>query len=756
MYVRFWGTRGSIAAPGQQTARFGGNTSCVELRANDGTIIVLDCGTGARELGLNLLQHGPRPLRVHLFIGHTHWDHIQGFPFFAPAFIPGAEVNVYAPLGFQKSLGEAMAGQMEYSYFPVKLKDLRSRIHFTELDEGFFRVGDVLVETQYLNHTAPTLAYRLTHGNASVAYVTDHEPYWKPGRNGFGHPGDSRHVSFLKGVNLVIHDAQYTEDEYRSRIGWGHSPIRYATDIALAAGVQRLALFHHDPTHDDVTMERLETEAREQVSSVSGGLDVFASYEGLELEVKGAGPVWSMGESSAFRRLPIAGRRVAIVSGSDEEIASIEHELSEDSLVLLSISAYGEVLERIREIAPDLVILSSKLPDGDGVALVGPIRAALRRPDFPIVLLTEETEEAECPHQNEGATDYLARPFSPPMLRARVRAWLSRTVLDEALPVAVNGDGSATVPIVDPVIAQHAEPAEKYAQMLAPMPLFKVVPADHLIRMNTGAIDQVYGPGHVVVREGAPADSLFVIVSGRVRVTETARDTHSELLLSELGPGEVFGELGVLRSQPRVATIVALERTHCVILQSAHFLAAVKTCPPLALGLLQVLAARLSDADRRVARYAPDPLTGLMSRRTFKDQYRRLAAGVRRRRTGALLLVVDIRELRIVNDEHGYAVGDEVLKVTGDALLEATRTTDLVARYGGDEFAVLLIDVEPKDIDCVMGRVRAKVADAARRRGLPDGLEWTIGAAFSPVPPDAPEELLREADADVARRRAEV
>jgi len=164
MRVRFWGTRGSIAAPGANTAVFGGNTSCVEVRASDGTVIVLDCGTGARALGVHLVRTMPQPVRLHLFIGHTHWDHIQGFPFFVPAFLPGSELNIYAPIGFQRSLEEAMSGQMEYAYFPVKLRDLRSRIHYTELDEGFFRVGEVLVETQYLNHTAPTIAYRMSCG----------------------------------------------------------------------------------------------------------------------------------------------------------------------------------------------------------------------------------------------------------------------------------------------------------------------------------------------------------------------------------------------------------------------------------------------------------------------------------------------------------------------------------------------------------------------------------------------------------------
>ena len=661
-------------------------------------------------------------------------------------------MNVYAPLGFQKSLGEAMAGQMEYSYFPVKLKDLRSRIHFTELEEGFFRVGDVLVETQYLNHTAPTVAYRLSHGNATVAYVTDHEPYWKPNGNGFSHPGDQRHVQFLRGANLVIHDAQYTDEEYRNRIGWGHSSIEYATDIAIAAGVQRLALFHHDPTHDDATMDRLEAEAREKVSAQSGNVDVFAAFEGLELEVKGAGPVWAFAESSAFRRLPIAGRRVAIVSSDETEIASIEQELAEDSLVLLSIGKVGDVLERLQEIAPDLVILSSSLPDGNGETLVAPIRAKLGRPEFPVVLLTEDRETAERPHVDGAPTDYLARPFSPPMLRARVRAWLSRTIMtDEAVDDPATDQSYRAV---DAVLAEHVESAERYAQMLAPMPLFRPVPIPRLVTMTAGAIDQVYGPGHVVVREGTPAQSLFVIVAGRVRVTEQARDTHSELLLSELGPGEVFGELGVLRNQPRNATIVALERTHCIILNSSNFLTTVEGCPALALGLLQVLAARLSEADRRVARYAPDPLTGLMSRRTFNDQYRRLAAGVRRRRTGAVLLMVDVRDLRAINDVHGYAVGDHVLKTMADGLMEATRTTDLVARYGGDEFVVLLIDVEPKDVDTVIGRLRTKVSAVVARHGLPQDVELTIGSAFSAVPPDAPEELLREADADMRRRRS--
>jgi len=160
MHLRFWGTRGSIPTPGPKTAFFGGNTSCVEVRTKSGTTLVLDCGTGIRLLGLDMLSR-PSPHRIHLLIGHTHWDHIQGFPFFTPAFLPGTELNIYGSTAFQHSLEESLSGQMQYSYFPVKLQDLASRLHYTELEEGFFRIGEVLVETQYLNHTAPTIAYHL-------------------------------------------------------------------------------------------------------------------------------------------------------------------------------------------------------------------------------------------------------------------------------------------------------------------------------------------------------------------------------------------------------------------------------------------------------------------------------------------------------------------------------------------------------------------------------------------------------------------
>ena len=219
MLVRFWGTRGSIPTPGDRTSIYGGNTSCVEVRTADGTTLVLDCGTGVRVLGLDMLRR-TGPHRIHLLIGHTHWDHIQGFPFFTPAFLPGTELNIYGSPAFQRSLEDSLSGQMQYAYFPVKLHDLASRLHYTELGEGFFRIGNVLVETQYLNHTAPTIAYRISADSAAMAYVTDHEPFWNSPGPVFHHPGDQRHIEFLKGADLVVHDAQYTSEEYRTKLGW--------------------------------------------------------------------------------------------------------------------------------------------------------------------------------------------------------------------------------------------------------------------------------------------------------------------------------------------------------------------------------------------------------------------------------------------------------------------------------------------------------------------------------------------------------
>jgi phosphoribosyl 1,2-cyclic phosphodiesterase len=294
MKVRFWGTRGSIAAPGRQTNHFGGNTSCVELRTSTGELFILDCGTGARPLGLELMKSQPQPIHANILLGHTHWDHIQGFPFFLPAFVPGNSFDVFAPEGGRRSLQETLAGQMEYTYFPVNLSQLPTKITYHELVEGEQKIGNISVFTQYLNHPGGAIGYRIQADGVAVAYLCDHEPYsekvWRsnaePGRLGsISHEGDCRHASFISGADLVIHDAQYTPEEYRSKKNWGHSTYEYAVQMAAAAGARRLALTHHEPMHDDEFLVDIERRARELAASFPNPREVFCAYEGWEISL---------------------------------------------------------------------------------------------------------------------------------------------------------------------------------------------------------------------------------------------------------------------------------------------------------------------------------------------------------------------------------------------------------------------------------------------------------------------------------------
>jgi diguanylate cyclase (GGDEF)-like protein len=497
-------------------------------------------------------------------------------------------------------------------------------------------------------------------------------------------------------------------------------------------------------------MERIEALARARVTARGANLDVFAAREGRELELKGQGHFVAVAQFPAVRRCAIAGRRVALIGASPAEIAAIEGALVEDSLVLLTIADSSDVMARIRQIAPDLVIISTTLGSQvDGAALIAPIRAALDRPDCPVMLITDNDDPG---YHADLATDYLARPFSPPMLRSRVRAWLSRVVAaDEERgscpdPEAVASDGGAP---------GHPGAPDGWAATLAGVHLFRRIPAEQLRRLCEGAIDEVYGPGHVIIREGTAANNVFVVLSGRVRVVERARDTDSDVVLSELRAGEVFGELAILQNEARHATVIALDRTHCLMLRPDRFTEALDASPPLALGLVHVLAARLTDADRRLARYAPDMLTGLMGRREFNEAYRRLATAARRRGTGALLVLLDIIALNDINDRYGYAIGDAALQVAAEALIDATRSTDAVARHGGDEFAVFMVDVEPADLPRVLTRVKVQLAQTATRRLLPVDIRWTLGGAFAALPPEDPEELVRMADADMRQRHAE-
>jgi phosphoribosyl 1,2-cyclic phosphodiesterase/CheY-like chemotaxis protein len=442
--IRFWGTRGSLATPGPTTLRYGGNTSCVEVRPADGTLIVLDCGTGAHRFGQALLASAGPPVCGHLLITHTHWDHIQGFPFFAPLFIPGSEWDLYAPGGRGHHLETTLAGQMEYTYFPVTLEQLGAAIRFHDLIEGQLNIGGAHIVTHYMNHPALTLGYRLEADGVVIVYAVDHEPHGRaqPGRGSLDvpvagaptlHREDQRHIEFLAGADLVIHDAQYTVDEYPKKIGWGHTPAEWAVDYALTAGAKRLALFHHDPLRDDDALDRLVEICRQRVVSAGGSLEVFAAAEGQVLELRGQGNNVSPRSRAVMAEVmddvPAIAATVLIADADPTIVQLLVESLQTDGLKLLTAADGETALRMARAERPVLMLLDSHMPRLAGVDLVRALRADSDSyfRTVPVVLMTGKAgAENTATGFAAGVTDYLLKPFAPSLVRARVRAWLLR------------------------------------------------------------------------------------------------------------------------------------------------------------------------------------------------------------------------------------------------------------------------------------------------------------------------------------------
>jgi phosphoribosyl 1,2-cyclic phosphodiesterase len=295
MKVTFWGTRGSIPVPEPAVLRYGGNTPCVEVRSPGGALLILDAGSGLRALGQALLQNPTQPVQASLLLTHLHWDHIQGLPFFIPARKAGTTLAIYGPPQEGSCLHDALAVQMQHPYFPVALDALSAQLVYRDLDGGSFMVGDVDVAPYPLHHTCPTLGYRLTCGGCSLAYITDHEPYGPADGGGYAAAGcppspaltdrDRALAAFVRGADLLIMDAPYTTAEYAQRVGWGHSPATYCVDVALAAGVRRLALFHHDPQHSDAALDDLASACAQRVLAAEKSLEVFAAAEGDTLHL---------------------------------------------------------------------------------------------------------------------------------------------------------------------------------------------------------------------------------------------------------------------------------------------------------------------------------------------------------------------------------------------------------------------------------------------------------------------------------------
>jgi phosphoribosyl 1,2-cyclic phosphodiesterase len=286
--VRFWGVRGSLPAPGPDTCRFGGNTACVEVRVGE-QLFILDAGTGIRKLGLQLQREAEgRPVVGTILLSHTHWDHIHGLPFFAPAFVSGNQFAVYGCAGASKSLESILAGQMESPYSPLPMSALPGTLQVFELTDEELLVDGVTITAQRLNHPGLTLAFRLEAGGRSLVYATDNEPCHPVGGDGplpappcVKGDHDAALARFATGADLLICDAQYTWEEYRDRVGWGHTCYQDALRLAMAARVRSLALFHHDPERTDDDLDQIVAECRTELKLQGAATECFAAQEGL-------------------------------------------------------------------------------------------------------------------------------------------------------------------------------------------------------------------------------------------------------------------------------------------------------------------------------------------------------------------------------------------------------------------------------------------------------------------------------------------
>jgi phosphoribosyl 1,2-cyclic phosphodiesterase len=306
--ISIWGDRGSMPCPGPDTVQFGGNTSCIEVRVGDPEkprIIVLDAGSGIRQLGDSLMRNDFKrgPLDLDMFLTHTHWDHIMGFPMFTPIYVPGTKLRIYGAVTYEEdTLSDIIGNQLSYKYWPVRQSELSAQISYKHLKETVLDMGEGLViRTKYLNHPIVCLGYRFEYAGKSFVSVYDHEPYQNIFPTDPSHPDydsmaaeegekvareeNDRIQQFMKGADFLIHDAQYTEKEYKaSKLGWGHSSHERAINAAHKAGVKRLALFHHDPNRTDAELTELELRYKNMIEGKTP-LQVDMSREGMKVQL---------------------------------------------------------------------------------------------------------------------------------------------------------------------------------------------------------------------------------------------------------------------------------------------------------------------------------------------------------------------------------------------------------------------------------------------------------------------------------------
>ena len=300
MKITVWGCRGSIPAPGPDTVRYGGNTSCYELRSDNGELLILDAGSGLRELGLSL--GGKLPQSAHLLVSHTHWDHIMGYPFFSPLYMRGNKLHVMGAPHYDAPFRELMGRQMHYAYFPVRMDDLAADQEFENLREGEHQVGKFKVITRYMNHPVTCLGFRIEVDGRSVVYPGDHEPYYdivyrqrepandaerqhKAELEAFAAQQNQAVFEFVRDADLLICDGMFTSAEYEAHVGWGHSAMEYWVETALAANVKRLMISHHDPCRTDAQIDKLLAHFRADLRSRGEKMNLSFAMEGRSLDL---------------------------------------------------------------------------------------------------------------------------------------------------------------------------------------------------------------------------------------------------------------------------------------------------------------------------------------------------------------------------------------------------------------------------------------------------------------------------------------
>ncbi len=281
MTLRFWGTRGSIPSPGPLTTRYGGNTTCFEVRAGDRRII-FDAGSGIRQLGLDLLNGGSE--YHHIFLTHFHWDHIQGFPFFPPLYRPEIDLKIIGPKQSNIDVRSLFAGQMGPIYFPVPFSAVAAKMSFDHLNEGTWEGDGVTLRTLRVRHPSYAVGYRIEAGGRVICFIPDDE------LDGEGYDlvegWRGRLLDFIRGADLLVHDSMYTDEEYPARLGWGHSTFRQSVRLAEEGEAKKLLFFHHDPERTDAALEGIVNRVRDEVLARGSALAVDAAAEGFDFSLE--------------------------------------------------------------------------------------------------------------------------------------------------------------------------------------------------------------------------------------------------------------------------------------------------------------------------------------------------------------------------------------------------------------------------------------------------------------------------------------